>query len=65
MYLKASINIKKLAITQVAVSSQSCVLETCLNSCAQPYSKSAPMRMKTKPLVFINRLNFKFEARLY
>ena len=64
MYFKASINIKKLAITQVAVSSQSCVLEACLNSCAQLYSESAPMRTEAKPLVFINRLNFKFEARL-
>lgn len=65
MYLKVSINIKKLAITQVAVSSQSCVLAACLNPYAQPHSKSDTMMAEAKPLVFINRLNFKFKARLY
>ena len=64
MYLKASINIKKLAITRVEVSSQSCILAACLNPCAQSHSKSDTMMTEAKPLVIQNRLNFKFEVRL-
>ncbi len=48
MYFKASINIKKLAITQVAVSSQSCVLEARLSPYARSHAKSAPIMMKNK-----------------
>ena len=48
MYLKASINIKKLAITQVAVGSRSCAPVAHLNPCARSHTKSALMRIKAK-----------------
>ena len=48
MYLKASINIKKLAITQMTVNSRSCAPVARLSPYARSHIKSVLMRMKAK-----------------